>query len=167
MNKIHNIINNKFKGNDDTDYGNFYEPFGRNKYCEEKNVNVMKVGIVVHSFASIFGFSPDGLTDSKILLEIKCPKIGESLSAYDCLGMLPYIANINNEYILREKHAYYGQVQLGMALLNVDTCHFIIYASFDNSIAIITVKLDEPFLKKLLVTLANIFFTYYLPYLSE
>lgn len=51
-------------------------------------------------------------------------------------------------YSLKQKHAYYGQVQLGMFLLNLDTTDFCLYSSYNDSIFIIHVKRDEVFLKR-------------------
>ena len=56
----------------------------------------------------------------------------------------------NGEAMLKKKHAYYGQVQLGMAILNISMVDFIIYSPFDNSIIIIKIEFDVMFVEKML-----------------
>jgi len=50
--------------------------------------------------------------------------------------LIKNLANINhnleNSYQLKKKHMYYGQVQLGMVMTNVNGCDFIIYSSFED-----------------------------------
>jgi len=48
---------------------------------------------------------------------------------------------------------YYGQVQLGMPITNVNDCDFIIYSSFEDKVVTINVPIDIDFCKSLLLNL--------------
>lgn len=76
--------------------------------------------------------SPDGILfdghDFK-LLEIKCPVKGISHRLEDIIKKLPYLSKDGQ---LRKKHAYYGQVQLGMAICGISKTDFIIYSKCSN-----------------------------------
>lgn len=52
-----------------------------------------------------------------------------------------------------------------MALLNLSKTDFILFASFDKSIKVITIDYDANFVKDLLSTLKSIFFNKMLHYL--
>lgn len=60
-----------------------------------------------------------------------------------CL-FLHYIKQIiDGAYYLKTKHPYYNQIQLGIVMLNINKCDFVIYNSFDHNYATIEVPLDE------------------------
>ena len=75
-----------------------------------------------------------------------------------CSRWLSFDKN-NDNVSLKQRHAYYGQVQLGMALLNLQNCDFLIYASGDGSIKVINVDIDVEFIKKMLLTVKQKYFT--------
>lgn len=115
------------------------------------------------------GFSPDGLKllegQCFKLIEIKCPILGATNGVEDIIKDLPYIKCDKTRafpYLLNKNHAYYGQVQLGLALLNIQLCDFVIYSSFDNDIVVIEVEKDEPFIISLLNKLHFVYFNYFI-----
>lgn len=59
---------------------------------------------------------------------------------------------------MKPKHKYYGQVQLGMAVINVCNAFFVIYASHDRSLIVIEVPLDETFVYDMLHRLKYMYF---------
>lgn len=69
-----------------------------------------------------------------------------------------FIKKVCDKYVLTEKHKYYGQIQLGMALLNLEKCYFALYASFDKSILIVEVNFNYEFAKRMLSTVKSNFF---------
>ncbi|OXU27636.1 hypothetical protein TSAR_004165, partial [Trichomalopsis sarcophagae] len=88
------------------------------------------------------------------LLEIKCPFIGKKLdisaTIINCVGKC---LEVKGEQIqLKEKHSYYGQVQLGMALINVEITDFVIYSAVDNEVFILKVKRNDNNIRKMLTT---------------
>ena len=69
---------------------------------------------------------------------------------------IPYL---NKETgFLKENHKYYGQIQLGMLLLNLTSRDFVVYASFDKSMHVVPVPFDKNFA----VNMANVVSTVYL-----
>ncbi|KAJ8976152.1 hypothetical protein NQ317_018091 [Molorchus minor] len=106
------------------------------------------------------GFSPDGvIVENNVpikLFEIKCPFIGKQKPIRDCLENLAYLEK--GTWNLKKKHIYFGQVQLGMAILNLFSCDFVLYSSFDESLFIINVPFDEPFCQQMLAKLQQNFF---------
>lgn len=64
---------NKFTGNQATAHGNEYEDEARDIYCERYNEVSHEIGLYPHPTIKWLGGSPDGITESGKLLEIKCP----------------------------------------------------------------------------------------------
>jgi putative phage-type endonuclease len=89
------------------DHGTFYETEARDIYASRFGEVVYEIGLVPHPIHRWLGGSPDGITESGKLIEIKCPlsrKITETVPVY-----------------------YVPQVQLLMEILDLDECDFIQY----------------------------------------
>ena len=96
-----------FDGNFATVHGNKYEDEARDIYCARFGEVAHEIGLRQHPKYPWLGGSPDGLTESGKLLEIKCP--------------------IKRD-ILPEVPVYYmPQLQLLMEILNLEECVFIQY----------------------------------------
>lgn len=84
-------------------------------------IEIKHVGLLISKMYPWLAYSPDGIIfenhQPTKLLEIKCPFDGKSRSHVDVLPKLPYL---NSDLTLKKKHSYYGQIQFGMALLNLD-----------------------------------------------
>lgn len=97
----------RFFNNTATLHGNKYEEEARDLYCERYNEICYEIGVVPHPQHPWLGGSPDGITKSGKLIEIKCPlsrKITNEVPKY-----------------------YVPQVQLLMEILDLETCDFIQY----------------------------------------
>ena len=97
-----------FNGNACTAHGNNLEDAARDIYCERIGEVAHEIGLMPHPTIQWLGGSPDGITETGRLLEIKCPlkrKIGD--------GKCP-------KY-------YLAQVQLLMEILDLEVCDFIQY----------------------------------------
>ena len=98
---------NKFTGNEATEHGNKYENVARDIYCEKYGEVAHEIGLHPHPLYNWLGGSPDGITESGKLLEIKCPlrrKITDEVPVH-----------------------YMPQLQLLMEILNLEECDFIQY----------------------------------------
>lgn len=73
----------------------------------------------------------------------------------------------HGKYLLKEKHKYNGQVQLGMGLLNLKKCYLVLYASFDNTFITIEVDFNYEFTKNMLTVVKHNFFEKMLPHLCK
>ena len=98
---------NKFDGNAATEHGNKYENEARDIYCAKYNEVSHEIGLHPHSVYNWLGGSPDGITESGKLLEIKCPMMRA----------------IKDEVPVH----YLPQLQLLMEILNLESCDFIQY----------------------------------------
>ncbi|KAK4886856.1 hypothetical protein RN001_003127 [Aquatica leii] len=101
-------------------------------------------------------FTEHGLKYEEIALKVFMNTTG--LSVVNCgatntlgnvLKKIDYVQFKENTYCLKERHKYYAQVQLGMAMLNVQNCKFIIFCSFDSSMAIIDVPFNYEYIKSI------------------
>lgn len=55
-------------------WGNMFEPVANEIYSKmHHNVRIHEFGLIPHPTLSYFGASPDGISDTGIMLEIKCP----------------------------------------------------------------------------------------------
>lgn len=165
--KLSNTYCSKFKGNKHTLRGKECEEKARCKYKEVTGHTVQDLGLLVLSTSSWLGFSADGLANNNILIEIKSPKNDENVEASSLLKTLPYVQFQDGKPVLKRRHEYYGQVQLGLCLLDIELCHFVVYESFNGTCAIIDVIRDDEFIKDLVPTLSNCYFQRVLPWLTS
>ncbi|KAJ8909641.1 hypothetical protein NQ315_015333 [Exocentrus adspersus] len=141
-------VTGKVKHNKYTKHGIKYESDAREAFVKQTLFHVVECG-----------YSPDGIIfEGKrpvALLEIKCLYEGATHTISEVVSKTKYLEKCGSKYRLKEKHKYYGQIQLGMALLNVERCYFVLYASFDKSIEICEVDINYNFAKKMLTILIN------------
>lgn len=99
--------NVRFDGNEATEHGNKYENEARDIYCERYGEVSHEIGLHPHPLYKWLGGSPDGITESGKLLEIKCP----------------LRRAIKDEVPVH----YMPQLQLLMDILDLESCDFIQY----------------------------------------
>lgn len=97
----------RFDGNAATEHGNKYENEARDIYCAKYNEVSHEIGLHPHPVYKWLGGSPDGITESGKLLEIKCPMMRA----------------IKDEVPVH----YLPQLQLLMEILDLESCDFIQY----------------------------------------
>jgi putative phage-type endonuclease len=113
----------KFTGNAATEHGNKYEPDARDLYCSKTGEVVHEIGLEPHPVYSWLGGSPDGVTESGKLIEIKCPvsrKITSIVPSY-----------------------YIPQVQILMEILDLEECDFIQYKPDGPEYIVTNIKRDR------------------------
>lgn len=93
--------------------------------------------------------------------------VGKTCSVKEVLTECDFIVCENGTFTLKRNHRYYGQIQLGMAILNLPLCKFIIFASRDKSLKIIDVPFDDIFAKQMLSILFKNYFQYMLHYICQ
>ena len=108
------------------------------------------------------GYSPDGVIiingKPSALLEIKCVHKGKDLPIDEVID-LEFKKCLNKERTaLNKKHKYYGQVHLGMFMLNVNKVYFAMHASKDDSMRVIVVPFDPFFTMKMLEPVKKTYF---------
>lgn len=100
-----------FFGNEATKHGEKYEDEARDKWCDMTGEVCHEIGLFPHPKYDWLGGSPDGITESGKLVEIKCPlkrKITPEVPVY-----------------------YMPQLQLLMDILDLDEAVFIQYKPYD------------------------------------
>lgn len=117
----------KFEGNDATRHGEKYEPIARDLYMEKTGEVVHEIGLVQHKEYKWLGGSPDGITESGRLIEIKCPmsrKIKDEVPGH-----------------------YMAQLQILMEVLDLEVCDFIQYRPEPLEYQVTEVKRDREWFK--------------------
>jgi len=167
-NKMLSVLDAKEFSNFNTIRGIEDEPYARARYQCVYGVEVNILGYFNPPEMPWLGCSADGVVSGEILFETKSPECGIVQTARTIVPIINYIElDKDGNWTLKKRHPYYGQVQLCMALLGLKLCHFVIYASYDDSIAVIKVSYDEVFARLLIAKLTDLYFTYYLPLLRR
>ena len=107
-------LGEKFTGNAATRHGEKYEDEARILYEERHNEVVHEIGLCPHPVHTWLGGSPDGVSESGKLVEIKCP---------------PTRAIIPGEV---PEH-YMPQLQLCMEIMDLESCFFVQYQPIEIS----------------------------------
>lgn len=94
-----------FKGNNATYFGEIFEPVAREIYMYIVNEYVEEFGLITNSKLPYCAVSPDGVTESDRLLEIKCP----------------YTRKITGDI----PNHYYHQIQLQLHVCDCEECDFL------------------------------------------
>ena len=94
-----------FKGNDATYFGEVFEPVAREIYMYLTGEHVEEFGLITNPDLPYCAVSPDGVTESNRLLEIKCP------FSRVITGVVPY--------------HYFHQIQLQLAVCDCSECDFL------------------------------------------
>ena len=94
-----------FKGNKFTFHGQKYEEIANQIYETRYNLKVDEFGLIQHSKIDILGASPDGISTTGIMLEIKCP------SRRQITGVVP--------------DHYWVQMQTQLQVCQLDVCDFV------------------------------------------
>ncbi len=101
-----------FLGNEATAHGTKLEPVAIQLFEERYGEKVHELGLIPHEKYPWLGGSPDGLTESNCLIEVKCP-----LRRVIQAGLVP--------------ECYQAQIQVCMSIMDVESCFFIQYAPYE------------------------------------
>jgi len=118
-----------------------------------------------------FGYSPDGIMDKEVLLEVKCLAVGKRLAGDDFAEQLTKKPKIlekteSGSYILRKNTSFYTQIQFGLAVLDFQMGKLLLYYnSTAEGVVVVDVPRDHDFLAELLDTLRKSYFSHILPFL--
>ncbi|KAJ8668927.1 hypothetical protein QAD02_000186 [Eretmocerus hayati] len=169
--KIESFVAPKDFSTEAIEYGRKNEAPAREIFkSQNPNIEAIETGLIICKSLPWIACTPDGVVvhDGKIvsLLEIKCFVNGKSEGIHAVVEKQiskGCLRRRNNVVVMRERNRYYGQVQLGMALLNVGSCKFVLYSSFDKNIFVVDVPKDRLFLVKMLRRLKDLYYATILP----
>lgn len=128
-------LGEKFTGNAATKHGEKYEDEARILYEQRHGEVVHEIGLVPHPVHTWLGGSPDGVSESGKLVEIKCPPQRKIVP-----GEVP-------------EH-YMPQLQLCMEILDLEECDFIQYKPAETNwplpeeFDVVNVKRDRAWFEK-------------------
>ena len=141
--------------NQNMQYGIDMEEEARQKYMQVTGNQVFPCGLLVKPGQCWISASPDGLffdKDNQLgVLEIKCPS-----SCKDKKIWAPKYLTYKPCSLLKS-HPYYTQVQIQMYVTGAKFAHFFVYSSKDYKL--VTVPLDEVYLKEIILKLEQVYFT--------
>lgn len=112
-----------------TDYGKKTEGEARECFKKATSKDIIETGLIICQQNPWLAYSPDGVIfkDGKPseLLEIKCPFQGKSKNIHTVVQSVigKCLIQDGENITLKKRHEYYGQVQLGMAVINVKKPH--------------------------------------------
>ena len=152
-------------------YGKNNEVNALNAYQAMSRTTVTKSGLWINPNHPELACSPDGLIYENgsltKVVEIKCPLVLEALHPADIIKLKPkqrytlcYEVN-NGAMKLKEKHAYYFQIQMQMAVTDVAFCDFVVWSP--KGILVQTVGRDDQFWNQLYPKLLGFHHTILMP----
>lgn len=156
--------------NDSMKDGKMFEDRALRCYERKFSVrNINNLGIFINPMTPWLGYSADGVVtiDGVIdrLWEVKSPVKGGQYGADEICNYIPYM----KEKRLKEKHKYYGQIQMGMLLLSIPICDFTVFCNkpkeVDDELFVDTVVFNEKFCLEMAQNVTRAFFTKVLPWL--
>jgi len=137
-----------------TAHGKHFERTAIEAYEKYSGLKVTTCGTVI-SLNSWLSYSPNDIIMKNgkpyKLLEVKCPFAGKTKSITDILDKLKFLKIENDLITFKTNHEYNCQVQMGMAMLNVDSTDFVFYASCDISFIVINICFDEEYIINVLI----------------
>lgn len=146
-------------------YGTKSEESARLCYATVRKCNVTKVGFVINADHPWLGCSPDGyVAEESKLIEIKCPYNGKQMPLCNMLHTVKYL---DENFNLKKSHIYYTQIQISMAVCNVNCCDFIIYSKYDNKCFITTIPINVEFVENVVHKLKYVYFNKLLPLIFD
>ena len=155
-------------------YGIENESIARDAYADHTETEVSKSGLRISHQFPFLGCSPDGIitycdnnnTESKKLLEIKCPYAHRSSSLEEMKSEKSFYMQYNEEtddFTLKKQNQYYYQVQGALNISQIDDCDFVVYTP-ENDLIIDTIEINGTFWNEnMLPKLKAFYFQFYLP----
>ncbi|KAK3911139.1 Serrate RNA effector molecule-like protein [Frankliniella fusca] len=132
------VYHSTFRGNAFTQDGLDCEALARAEYEVKYQCSVFESGIIVRPELPWLGASVDGTVISEhgnVLknIEIKTFKEGQRLSAKEMLEF-GAINSLDKNGDLKQNHAHYTQVQLGLFCTGLEECDYVIYSQLGNPV---------------------------------
>ena len=143
-----------------TDWGCDHEKVAREAYIKivsknHTNVVVRDSGLVVHPNWPHMGASPDSIVECSCCgvkcLEIKCPYSFRDKSIEFLIEGNSYLYwGHNLEYLLKEDHEYYYQIQTQLLVTELQSCHFFVWTKTDYALIVVEAnkKLQDEIVSK-------------------
>ncbi|XP_042195107.1 uncharacterized protein LOC103191470 [Callorhinchus milii] len=149
-----------------------------NKYKEIKSkemkqqIQVKDCGLFIDPQRSWLGASPDGVVidpktgEDLALLEVKCPyKHRKHTIDKACEDPMFCLGKKGGQYFLKEKHAYFTQVQCQLAVAELRKADFVVYT--ERETVVVPVDFDAPFWEETRPKLEQFYMEAVVPHLER
>lgn len=147
----------ELKGCKAVQHGRKYEKAAIEKYEQDKCVNVQKCGLFVSKTKPFLGSSPDGIINSDMLIEVKCPYSAKNKEITS--KSVPYLIETDKGITLNPNHDYYYQIQGQLFCAERKECDLVVYTISD--IKYIRIARDEKFIQDMITKLESFFNEYF------
>lgn len=136
------------------------------KFETQKNVKCHPVGLFIRPDFPFLGASPDGITDTDYLVEVKCPYSGRNNKILPG-KFFPFLhTNSCGEIALKPSSSYYAQIQGQLFISKTKLCFFIVYTFVDLFVQVI--EYDEDYCLNSLIPKLSLFYEkFFRPYLAS
>ena len=137
-------------------YGLEHEECAIGKYANQcpAGTVVEKCGLYVDTENGQLAASPDRMATvngERVVIEVKCLSASRTLTPRQAVvskqtcGHFPFKMINDETIILKEKHKYFTQVQMQMAITGCRTCHVVIFTNVSCPVEIVKVRFDDSF----------------------
>ena len=169
---MESTIFSTFKRTADTRFSTNYKKVCLKIFASSTDSTTVQIeencGFVVNENISWTGFSPDVIIKcprGRCLLETKCLKIGKKLTGLEFCRKAPCLnVYLDGTVTLKKKYKFYGQIQLGLAVCNLQRAKLLLYVPQDRSCVVVDVDRDDDFIDIFLRKLLHVYIDYFLPY---
>lgn len=129
-------------------FGRIHEELALQQYEKHINAKVTRpVGLIVHPDHPFLAATPDGIVNDDLIVEVKCPKRGETQTLKELASKTPDGKASNfflDEHLrLKRSHPYYSQVQCQLACTRAKFCDFFVWTP--KEVACERISADETF----------------------
>ena len=172
--RMESVFFSDFFGNRHTQFGKIKEGITKKLFAQKfPNLKVVyHVGLIMNFRFPWLAFSPDGFAIDKhgnvILLEGKALAKGKTFIGLNFCKRLNFLTILpNKKLLLKENSQYYAQIQLGLAISNLERARLMLYVHKNKSVISVKVKRNDEFISQLISSLTDTYFTHFLPFLSK
>lgn len=116
-----------------TRYGKNNEQKAIKAYEEKTGEEVTECGLFVDLKYGFLGASPDGVTKSGGIIEVKCPKTAKNMTIKEAIQSVKGFCLDANGH-LKRNHNYFMQIQGQLHITGKPFCDFIVWTTKDISI---------------------------------
>lgn len=137
------------------------------KWLEEQGHTVTRRGTILCPGEPWLSASPDGIMESGVLLEIKCPFLKDDETITDLMERGKYdVKLVDGVPQLQENgsRGFFVQIQLTMLCAGLRACKLLIWSSSQQ--VVVDVPFNKDFCSKIVARLKIFYFTYLLPYVA-
>ncbi|XP_075225249.1 uncharacterized protein LOC142326558 isoform X1 [Lycorma delicatula] len=136
------------------------------EFTKKTGCTILPAGNIVNPNAPYLIYHSHALTYCRgeiYMIKLTSPTYGRKTNLTNVIRKYNFIKIVNNEYKIKKTHRFFTKIQIGLAIMKLRKCFYIIHAPYDNGLEIIELESDEKFIKKITKELNKVYFHYALP----